>query len=151
MKIIATLCAGMVMALQVDAQTAPPVVAPVPPPAFTPRALTPEQQAAADKLVADRKADYDNMLGQLHLTLPLRQKPVSGFGLPNSANYDEALANPYPIPDPLKLKNGKKVTTTKDWWDKRRPEIIEDMDREFYGRVPKNVPKVTWTVASVTN
>ncbi len=31
---------------------------------------------------------------------------------PNAANYDESKANPYPnLPDPLVLKNGKKVTT----------------------------------------
>ena len=35
---------------------------------------------------------------------------------PNAANYDESKANPYPVlPDPLKLANGKKVRTAKDW------------------------------------
>ena len=28
----------------------------------------------------------------------------------------------------------------------RRPELIEEFEREVYGKVPKNVPKVTWTV-----
>ena len=28
------------------------------------------------------------------------------------------------------------------WWNKRRPEIVEDFDREIYGRVPKVMPKV---------
>ena len=32
------------------------------------------------------------------------------------------------------------------WWKQRRPEIVEDFEREVLGRVPKNVPKVTWTV-----
>jgi hypothetical protein len=32
------------------------------------------------------------------------------------------------------------------WWNQRRPEIVEDMSREVYGFVPKNAPKVTWTV-----
>src|SRR5262245_37125376 len=62
-------------------------------------------------------------------------------------NYDEAKANPYPnLPDPLLLKNGKKVTSAKVWWSKRRPEIVEDFDREIYGRVPKVTPKVNWEV-----
>jgi hypothetical protein len=148
-KLTLLICIAVQITLKGAAQTTPPATAP--PPVFQPRQLTPEQQAAADKMAADRKADYENMLGQLHLTPPLRTKPVSAYGLPNSANYDEAKANPYPIPDPLTLKNGKKVITPKDWWNKRRPEIVEDMDREFYGRVPKNVPKVTWSVASVTN
>jgi hypothetical protein len=46
---------------------------------------------------------------------------------PNYANYDESKANPHPnLPDPLTLKNGKKITKASDWWSKRRPEIIED-------------------------
>src|SRR6185295_15932181 len=48
---------------------------------------------------------------------------------PNAANYDEAKANPHPtLPDPLVLKNGKKVTTAKMWWEQRRAEIVEDFD-----------------------
>jgi lysophospholipase L1-like esterase len=33
-------------------------------------------------------------------------------------------------------------------WSRRRAEIIELFDREVYGRVPRNVPKVTWTVTA---
>jgi hypothetical protein len=67
----------------------------------------------------------------------------------NAANYDEAKANPYPnLPDPLVLKNGKMVTTKEMWWKQRRPEIVEDFDREIYGRVPKETPKVKWDVTS---
>src|SRR5690606_38028429 len=62
-------------------------------------------------------------------------------------NYDEALDNPYPnLPDLLTLKDGRKVTSAEMWWKERRPEIVEDMDREMYGRVPKHVPEITWTV-----
>ena len=58
-----------------------------------------------------------------------------------------AKANPFPdLPDPLTLKNGQKVTTAEMWWKQRRPEIVEDFEREVIGRVPKNVPEVTWTV-----
>ena len=46
------------------------------------------------------------------------------------------------------MKNGGKVADAKAWWEKRRPEIVEDFDREVYGRVPKVVPKVEWRVAS---
>ncbi len=63
---------------------------------------------------------------------------------PNAANYDESKANPYPnLPDPLTLKNGRRGTTAEMWWKQRRPEIVEDFDREIYGRVPENTPKVT--------
>ena len=70
---------------------------------------------------------------------------------PYAANYDESKAKPYPkLPDPLLLTNGKKVTTAEMWREKRRPEIVEDFDREVYGRVPKNLPKVNWEVVSTT-
>jgi hypothetical protein len=70
---------------------------------------------------------------------------------PNYANYDESKANPYPdLPDPLTLKNGRKVRTARVWWNQRRPEIVEDFDREVYGRVPKNTPKINWEVISTT-
>ena len=71
---------------------------------------------------------------------------------PNAANYDESKANPYPdLPDPLVLNNGDKVSTALVWRTKRRPEIVEDFDREVYGRVPKDVPKVTWEVTGLTD
>ena len=70
---------------------------------------------------------------------------------PNAANYDESKADIYKaVPDPLVLNNGKPVTSAKVWWTKRRPEIVELFDREVYGRVPANLPKVTWEVVSTT-
>ena len=70
---------------------------------------------------------------------------------PHAANYDESKADVYPhLPDPQVLKNGKPVTSAKIWWTKRRPEIVEDFDREIYGRVPANLPNVTWKVVSTT-
>ncbi len=66
---------------------------------------------------------------------------------PYAANYDESKANPFPvIPELMKTNAGKKVTTAKQWWDVRRPEIVEGFESEVYGRVPANVPKVTWIV-----
>jgi len=68
----------------------------------------------------------------------------------NLPNYDESKANPYPnLPDPLVLKDGRRVTTPEMWWKERRPEIIEDFDREIYGRVPENIPPVNWVVTAI--
>lgn len=68
---------------------------------------------------------------------------------PNAANYDETKANPYPkLPDPLLLKSGEKVTTAEQWVKQRRPQIVEEFDREVYGRVPEHVPAVEWEVTS---
>ncbi len=95
--------------------------------------------------------DYQAMLAALNIS-STRPGPSGNPSAPNAANVDESKASPYTtLPDPLILKNGKKVTDTKTWWKKRRPEIIEDFDREVLGRMPKNVPKVTWEVISTTN
>ena len=92
--------------------------------------------------------DHQNMMAQLGIR-KLRPGPSGNANAPNQANYDEALANPYPnLPDVLTLKNGRKVTSADAWWKQRRPEIVEEFDREVLGRVPKNVPKVVWTVTS---
>jgi hypothetical protein len=65
------------------------------------------------------------------------------------ANYDEDKANIYPtLPDPLTEKSGKRVTTAREWWSVRRPEIVADYDREILGRTPDHLPKVTWEVVS---
>jgi hypothetical protein len=101
-------------------------------------------QAAAQALAA---ADRQDMMTKLGIKA-LRPGPSGNEQAPNHANYDEALANPYPnLPDVLTLKNGTKVTTPAMWWNQRRPEIVEDFEREVLGRVPKNVPAVTWTVS----
>ena len=91
--------------------------------------------------------DHQNMMDQLGIRA-LRPGPSGNESAPNHANYDEATANPYPnLPDVLTLKNGKKVITPAVWWNQRRPEIVEDFEREVLGRIPKNVPAVHWEVA----
>ena len=95
--------------------------------------------------------DHQNMMDQLGIK-SLRPGPSGNEKAPNHANYDESLANPFPqLPEVLRLKNGKKVTSAKMWWEQRRPEIVEDFEREVLGRVPKHVPKVTWTVAQTVH
>ena len=66
---------------------------------------------------------------------------------PNHANYDEAKANPYPkLPAILETDDGEQVTTAQQWWRIRRPEIVELLEREVYGRIPERVPRVRWEV-----
>jgi len=86
------------------------------------------------------------MMRQLGITA-LVPGPSGDESAPNHANIDESKANPYPVlPDPLTLKNGRKISDTKTWFDKRRPEILEDYEREVYGRVPADLPPVQWRV-----
>jgi hypothetical protein len=110
----------------------------------------PQPAAAAPGAVATdgwtRREDRLNMMAQLGITR-LRPAPAANENAPNATNYDEAKANPFPnLPEVLTLKNGRKVTSADMWHKERRPEIVEDFEREVLGRVPNNVPKVTWTV-----
>ena len=91
------------------------------------------------------QADRQRIMDLLQIT----SIPPGAQGSNNPATYDESQANPFPaLPDPLVLKSGKKVTSKDAWWKQRRPEILEDFEREIYGRTPKNTPKVTWEVRS---
>jgi len=90
--------------------------------------------------------DHQNMMDQLGIK-SVRPGPSGTETAPNHANYDESIANPYPVlPDLLTMKNGKKVTTADVWWNQRRPEIAVDMENEVYGRLPNKIPAVKWTV-----
>src|SRR5437667_430005 len=116
--------------------------------------VTAGQQSSAppsrDALAAATAADHQNMMAQLGIR-KLRPGPSGSESAPNHANYNEAAANPFPdLPDVLMLKNGKRVTTADMWWKQRRPEIVEDFEREVLGRVPSAVPKVTWTIVATT-
>jgi hypothetical protein len=94
-------------------------------------------------------AEQDHRLMMEKLGLTQLRQGANGRdpNAPNAANYDESKANPFPVlPDPLKLQNGKPVKSAKDWWKKRRPELVEMYDREIYGRLPKDMPGVTWSV-----
>ena len=124
---------------------APAPAAPAAAPAAFPGAPSPEERQRMQALTAQ---DHKNMLEQLGIT-KLRPGPSGSTapGTVNPANYDQAKANPFPdLPDVLTLKNGTKVATPEMWWQQRRPEIVEDFEREVIGRVPKNVPKVTWEI-----
>lgn len=103
---------------------------------------------AQEPLTWTARQDHQNMMEQLGIQR-LRPGPSGNPTATNAANYDPAKANPFPnLPDPLVLKSGQKVTSPDQWSRERRPEIVEDFEREVFGRVPDQVPKVTWTVVS---
>jgi lysophospholipase L1-like esterase len=116
--------------------------------ARSPQADPGKQSAGGDAppVTWTTEQDHRDMLRQLGITA-LRPGPSGNEQAPNHANTDESNANPFPeLPDPLVLKNGERVTTPAQWWNARRPEIVEDFEREVYGRVPRQVPEVTWSV-----
>ncbi|HET7220538.1 MAG TPA: hypothetical protein VFJ02_20940, partial [Vicinamibacterales bacterium] len=108
-------------------------------------------QPAIDTTKWTTADDHQHMMQQLGITR-LRPGPSGNEQAPNHANYDEALANPFPtLPPVLTVKNGRTVTSADQWWKLRRPEIVEDFEREVIGRVPANAPAITWTVTQTVN
>jgi lysophospholipase L1-like esterase len=103
-------------------------------------------EAGPSPVVFTTQQDHQNMLQQVGIT-KLRPGRNPNEGSTNLPNYDEAQANPYPLlPDVLKLQSGERVTSPEQWRNARRPEIVELLESQVYGRVPKNVPGVKWEV-----
>jgi hypothetical protein len=113
---------------------------------------TAQEPKAADPAPLQLTAQQDHKLMMEALGIKSLRQGANGMNpnAPNAANYDESKVKAFTLPDPLVCKDGTKVTSARMWWSKRRPEIVEDFDREVYGRVPKDVPRVTWEVTSTT-
>ncbi len=124
--------------------TAAPTQAAAPPPQPAPTAGQLAIQAATEK-------DYQHMKDLLGIKM--LRPGVDGYGHgPNPVNYDESKADMHlPLPDPLRLANGKRVTSAKVWWTERRPQIVKLFNEDILGRVPPEVPEVMWQVVSVTH
>jgi hypothetical protein len=86
--------------------------------------------------------DYQGMLDRLGI-----KKVRKGRDAKVKDTSDEATANPYKdtMPDLMTFKDGTRVKSA-DQWPRRRAEIVEDFEREVYGRVPRNAPRVKWEV-----
>lgn len=52
------------------------------------------------------------------------------------ANYDESMVPAYALPDPLRMEDGRRVTSAEMWRKERRPELLRLFEREVYGRAP---------------
>ena len=94
--------------------------------------------------------DHQRTMGLLGIT-SLRRGPSGDPNAPDASNADESKATPYTtLPDPLTFKDGRPVKTARDW-ARRRVEIVEDFDREVYGRAPASTPAVKWEVTATTS
>lgn len=91
--------------------------------------------------------DHQNMMDQLGI-----KKLRPGPDPRNQSTFDEATANPYTIslPDVLTMNDGTKVTRPEQW-AARRAEIQEAFEREVYGRIPADVPKVNWKITATAH
>lgn len=90
--------------------------------------------------------DHQNMLQQLGIR---ELRPGTGPNDPKT--FDQGRANQYlsTVPPILVMKDGGRVTSAEQW-ARRRAELIEVFEREVYGRIPANVPKIAWEVRSTS-
>jgi hypothetical protein len=68
----------------------------------------------------------------------------SGFGL--WVNYDDEQAGDYAPIDLLKMHDGTRIASEDEWWSKRRPELLADVQDSLWGRIPEEsrLPRITW-------
>ena len=64
------------------------------------------------------------------------------------ANYDETKVPAYTLPDPLLCADGKHVNSIKEWERTRRPELLQLLADQEYGRTPKNKIKTSYRLVS---
>ena len=65
------------------------------------------------------------------------------------ANYDESKVPAYTLPDPLLCKDGTRVTTVREWEQKRRPELLEMFTTYMFGHAPQAPDRLDYEVREV--
>jgi hypothetical protein len=71
------------------------------------------------------------------------------MGQAASANYDEAKAGTFTLPDPLVFNNGQPVKTARQWRKRRRAEILQLLQTNVYGRSPKPPKRIHFQALDV--
>ena len=113
----------------------------------------PAPPTAADRAAITAASNAEREREMKVLGIPEMRPGLTAYdiGKPGNANYDEAVANPYPkLPDILTMNDGTKVKTAAQW-KKRREEIKALFDENVYGKYPAHIPSVTWTVDKTEN
>lgn len=85
----------------------------------------------------------------LFLSVKLVAQSNTVAGIP--VNYEESETGDYrqTLPDPLVMQNGKPVRSPKEWYKKRRPEIVRLFEENQYGKWPEK-PKLRYDVQEDT-
>src|SRR5579875_253636 len=69
-------------------------------------------------------------LALLLLVAPAAAQHVPGY------NYDESKIPPYTMLDPLRTADGRAITNPQQWFNQRRPEILQLFEDNIFGRTP---------------
>ena len=65
------------------------------------------------------------------------------------ANYDESKIPPYSLPDPLMMRDGKKVISAEQWNKIQRPYIYHLFEENVYGRFPAKSINISFTTDAI--
>jgi hypothetical protein len=92
--------------------------------------------------------EHQRELDLLHIARLRPPRDATHPARPDYANYDEDVATRLstPLPDPLTMADGTKVTSRAQWLTRRKPELMALFERDVLGRRPASLPAVTWTV-----
>lgn len=60
------------------------------------------------------------------------------------ANYDESKIPPFTLPALLETASGQKVTTSQQWEQTRRPELLSIFAEQVYGKMPADKVEVSY-------
>ena len=61
-------------------------------------------------------------------------------------NYDETKVPKFTLPHLLTTFSGKSIGTSKQWEEKRRPELFQFFENQIYGKVPGNLDEYSFKV-----
>lgn len=64
-------------------------------------------------------------------------------------NYDESKVPAYTLPDPLTGSDGRRITTARQWMDRRRAELLALFAEHEYGKMPGRPAGMRFAVQSV--
>ena len=78
-----------------------------------------------------------NTFIKLAMTAALSVIALSAFAQPS---------NPYELPDPLRMENGQEVRNKRQWMKERRPELMEMLRSQMFGREPGPTADLHFTV-----
>lgn len=74
---------------------------------------------------------------------PFKLTKGLGADIKRVDNFNPKAMAPYTLPDALTMQDGTPVTTPEQWYDRRRPELLELFTTEMFGRAPGK-PEMTF-------
>lgn len=72
----------------------------------------------------------------------------SSLNISYAQNYDESKVGEYTLPELLITENGQTISTSEQWENIRRPEILKLFEDHVYGQVPKDFDYIKFKVTN---